>query len=587
MNNIYFILNSLTAGLLMLVLIISCNDLEEYNPSGGETSQSIWGNPEGFQTLINAAYVNQRNMYGKEDAILMTEPGTDIWFRSEKATSYRQLIRYMDLNSTAGTVRTFWRSLWPSINYCNAGIDRIDRAGYSSELAKNQKLGELKFLRAFYYFHVVETWGGVCLRTTETNDPPLNAVRSPVEDFYNVIIDDLEFAAQWLPVTQEDYGRPCRKAAYGFLAKALLTRGYYSFDKNNEAEADEFFTEAKRIAHSVIDSAANWSVSLYPNFSDLWQNIGPESNNKTSIEALYVITNSFNSSFNFDPNGNRLHLWFMAKYNGKPGLVQDIENGNDGYTRFMPTQYLLDLFDETMDSRYAGSFQDTWYCNTDFKWNDETAKNWHKDLSVVGDSMIVGDTALYVSKHPIPDKKQRVYVVIDRDSLFLNDTIKSAINIYPSLKKYRDSNRSAANLQPGFLDIIVMRLAEVYLIAAEAEFQLGELNEAADDINVIRNRAAIPGKEADMQVTAADITLDFILDERARELAGEHMRWFDLKRTRTLVDRIQRFNKDIKIPAALLRKDNGVFENVLLRPVPQNELDALLNGEEFGQNPGY
>jgi hypothetical protein len=81
--------------------------------------------------------------------------------------------------------------------------------------------------------------------------------------------------------------------------------------------------------------------------------------------------------------------------------------------------------------------------------------------------------------------------------------------------------------------------------------------------------------------------MDFVLDERARELAGEHLRWFDLKRTRKLVERIEKYNKDIKIPANLLSKDNGYFENVLLRPIPQVELDALENAEEFGQNPGY
>ena len=90
-----------------------------------------------------------------------------------------------------------------------------------------------------------------------------------------------------------------------------------------------------------------------------------------------------------------------------------------------------------------------------------------------------------------------------------------------------------------------------------------------------------------MRITADDVDLDFILDERARELAGEHLRRFDLKRTRKLVERIEKYNKDIKIPDILMRKDNGYFENVLLRPIPQVELDALENAEEFGQNPGY
>jgi hypothetical protein len=80
-----------------------------------------------------------------------------------------------------------------------------------------------------------------------------------------------------------------------------------------------------------------------------------------------------------------------------------------------------------------------------------------------------------------------------------------------------------------------------------------------------------------MQITANDINLDFILDERARELAGEHQRWFDLKRTGKLVDRIHRYNLDI----------TQVQPFHMLRPVPQVELDALTNGQQFGQNEGY
>lgn len=80
-----------------------------------------------------------------------------------------------------------------------------------------------------------------------------------------------------------------------------------------------------------------------------------------------------------------------------------------------------------------------------------------------------------------------------------------------------------------------------------------------------------------MQVSASDISLDFILDERAREFCGEFQRWFDLKRTGTLGDRISRFNPDI----TEFRPHHS------LRPIPQIELDALLNGQDFGQNPGY
>jgi hypothetical protein len=246
------------------------------------------------------------------------------------------------------------------------------------------------------------------------------------------------------------------------------------------------------------------------------------------------------------------------------------------------------LFDESKDSRYSGSFKDTWFCNTStpFTWTAQNIGSWKKSTSVIGKTINPGDTAIYVSKHVIPNKKSIKYLAFDRDTLFLNDTIKSTIDIFPVLKKFFDPNRTSASAQPGYNDIIVIRLAEMYLIAAEAEFQLSDNIAAAADINVIRNRASKTHAN-DMNVASGDVTLDFILDERAREFAGEHMRWFDLKRTRTLVQRIQKYNKDIRIPDNLLQKGNGVFENALLRPVPANELQALLNADEFGQNPGY
>ncbi len=576
---------------ILITSIFSCTKLEEYNPSG-TTAETIWSTPQGFQTLINAAYSNQRTVYGKEDGAVMGEAGTDIWFKANKGNSYRQLFKYIDFSgSEASSTRNYWRDLWPGVNFCNAGIERIDDAGYPSEVIKNRKVAELHFLRAFYYWHIVETWGGVCLRTAETKEPDFNPERSPVEDFYELMISDLNFAVEWLsaePENPDEYSRATKKSAMGLLARVLLTRAYYSLDKDNITEADEYFNEAKEIAHAAIDSCINrWGVSLYSEYADLWKN-GPDGNNKNNKEALYIISNSSNYSLNYDYNGNRLHMWFMTNYNDKPGLQESMEYGYNKDRKFMPTQFLLDLFDETLDSRYKASFQDTWICNVPegYEWTDGDVANYGKDNSLIGDSIRFGDTALFVTKHVVPDKRTRNYVVFDRDSLFLNDTIRTVSDVYNPLIKFFDPNREATNAQPGNLDIFVIRLPEMYLIAAEAEFQLGDLTAAADDINIIRRRASFTHTN-DMDIAPSEVTLDFILDERAREFAGEHLRWFDLKRTRTLVQRIEKYNKDIKIPDNLLSKDNGYFENVLLRPVPQIELDALENAEEFGQNPGY
>jgi len=585
---------------LILAIFTSSCDLEEYNPSGS-TPETVWKTPTGFETLIAGAYGQQRAFYGKSDAIVMSEAGTDIWFRSGKATNWKELFRYQDLSGTMGNSNiNFWRGLWPGINLCNAGIGRINDVLWNSDNERKNKEGELRFLRAFYYYHIVETWGGVMLRTKETTEPELTAKRSPVEDFYTLMISDLDSAVAWLPVPNPSikaYSRATKKSAMGLLAKVLLTRAYYSLDKNNADEAKLFFTRAKNVAHALIDSASKWGISLYPNYSDLWKNQITGGNNKNSKEALYIISNSTDPTLNYDVKGCVIHQYFTPNYTDKPGMMIDVANGKNS-TLFMPTKYMLNLFDEK-DSRYNGSFQDTWYANkiennkqVDYVWKATDAKKYGKDASVIGDTIHFGDTAIYCTPKIITDKRTQKYLVIDGDSLFSNDTIRTNINIFPGLIKFADPNRAEASTEAGTNDIIVMRLAEMYLIAAEAEIQLGEFDAARDDINVIRRRAS-KTHTGDLDITSSDIQpvdkgIAFILDERAREFAGEHMRWYDLKRTRMLVKNIEQYNKDIRIPDNLKAKGNGIFENIYLRPIPQSsELDKLLNADEFGQNPGY
>src|SRR3954470_18701121 len=105
---------------------------------------------------------------------------------------------------------------------------------------------------------------------------------------------------------------------------------------------------------------------------------------------------------------------------------------------------------------------------------------------------------------------------------------------------------------------------------------LGNRQAAFGSIHGLRPRAAKPGRVANMQITPAQVTLDFILDERARELCGEQLRWFDLKRTNKLVSRIQSMNPDA---AAFVQP----YHN--LRPIPQTQIDAVTNKDVFKQNP--
>jgi hypothetical protein len=251
---------------------------------------------------------------------------------------------------------------------------------------------------------------------------------------------------------------------------------------------------------------------------------------------------------------------------GHPGTRRDIANGRP-FKRFKPTQYTLKSFNLENDSRYHGTFKTVWYANN--------PANLPKPPQVPYE-MKIGDTALYVPTYEMSaaERATKNYKVFN-PSLVADP---SNGRWFPSVNKFIDPRRLTLAQEPGSRDFFVARLAETYLIAAEANFKLGKLQEAATEINVVRTRAALPGKADAMKITPEQVTMDFILEERTRELLGEMVRWFDLKRTGTLVDRVKQYNPD----------GAGNIQNFhTLRPIPQDQLDRVTNPEEFIQNPGY
>jgi len=394
----------------------------------------------------------------------------------------------------------------------------------------------------------------------------------------------LKYAAENLPNASfwgNEYSRASKKSALGMLARAYLSRAYYATGQ----ERNDFLTLARNTANDVITRKGELGTDLWTSPADLWN----PNNNKNNKEALYIISNSTNQQLDYDDNANRLHAWFLTTYNGRPGLVRSIPYGFDNQKRLQPTRYLLNLFNEQTDGRYAACFQENWTANTAFTWTAAAANTFGKASSVVGTALTPGTSlAMQITKNVVADKATKPWVLYDANDLYnTNGTIKSLTDFVPMVK-FLDYTRTSADAQPGFNDIMAIRFAEMYLISAEAEFQLGNFGAAATQLNVLRTRAAVKtpvNQTAAMQITAAQVQtggINFILDERARELCGEHLRWYDLKRTLTgdqFVTRITTANPDISA--------NDVKSFHRLRPVPQVELNALSNGAEFGQNPGY
>jgi hypothetical protein len=547
------------------VVFTSCNKkLSEYNPSG-LTPDVVYSNAKGFETLVNAAYTYTRFWYGKEEGYSLSEMGTDIWTNGT-GDVFPQLSRYDNLQGSNTTALNLeWDNFYAAIYLINNGIAKIGDVPDYTAAQKTMREAELRFLRAFYYWHIVETWGGVHFVTDPV--PPgeveTTANKTPVDQFYTQIFADLDFAVKNLPKTTTDYGRATLPVAKAFQARMFLTRGM-----NAEAAA------------AADDVIKNYGYSLLPKFADLWNMANLK--NKEVIWAIDYSTNLSNNDLATSayPTGhsrgsNSGHLLFLQVYDqiNTTVLARDINNGRP-FNRYMPTKALLDMFDENNDSRYQSSFQTVWYCNK----AGRTAGNTFNTKDTF--SFSVGDTVCYTSKNTLAaaDMNAKHYTTYDLSRVYNASGIPGQRKFYVSLKKFKDSTRTSVNEAQSVRDVFVMRLAEMYLIAAEAQLNLGKPDVAAGYLNTLRTRAAIPGHEAAMQITPAQVTLDFILDERARELCGEQLRWFDLKRTNKLLDRVTRLNPD----AAQYIK---AYQTV--RPIPQSQLDAVTNKTEFTQNQGY
>jgi hypothetical protein len=574
-----------------VVLGTSCNKLDEFNPASTSGDQ-IWTTPAGYMTLVNGTYRDIHNMYGVEDGMLMAESGTDLWFNQGKKSYANQLTRHEGMTPSQGTITNMWKILWSGVNLCNNGVAYIDKAGFTDPVEKNKRLAEVRFMRALYYFHIVEQYGGVMLNTDPTTTPVLTATRHKPEEFYDLMISDLLFAKDNLPKdwgsnpASSEYGRASKKSAAGLLARVYLTRAYYA----TGAEATDYFTKARDVAMDVINNKTAYGVDLWATPADLWNPANNELNKECMFAVTYSLTNvaqSYNST-----NGNRLYKWYVMKYSDKPGMVLSVPYGYDNEQRLMPTWHLLDLFNETIDARYDATFQETWLCNTKgYTWTAADATKYYKASSVVGTKIDTNTIAMQITKGVLTNKSTTSYLTFDRNDTYDNPQPGQPARINPeatgllpnffvSVKKFADPNRPATNTAGGFNDFFAIRFAEMYLIAAEADFQLGDKAAAATQINVIRTRAAKPGQAAAMQIQPSDVTLNFILDERAREFAGEQQRYYDLKRVFRSTDfasYISYYNPDITAVTAYSR----------LRPIPQAEMDVMLNAAEFGQNDGY
>ncbi|QKZ12417.1 RagB/SusD family nutrient uptake outer membrane protein [Spirosoma sp. KUDC1026] len=560
---------SMLAVSALLFSTTGCKDLLQEVPVSQVSSQYA-NTATGFEAVVKAAYASLREYYGRESAMTLTVFGTDTYTMGADG-AYKFVNQYTSqINPQLDITRDTWNALYRAINTINVGLEAAPSITGLDETLKKRRIAELKFLRAHHYFLLVQTFGSVSLLTKGNLVPSKEYSRAPIKDIYAQIVSDLESSLTDLTPPTTDYGRVTKGAAEHLLARVYLTKA-----TDKDAAAADDFVKAGTYAQNVIK---NYSYSLLPDFASVFAQGGGEINSEVIFATQYTsepltdIGNGFNSTTTntVTINGNQTHLYFGMEYDVQAGMQRDIANGRP-FKRFRPTDYMLNVVfaqkDRDNDSRYKKTFKDTWLSNNPSKTTPIF------DNSKTSLKFTAGDTAIFIPGYEmsVADRAKRRYQVLV-PSLYRP-------NLFPTLQKFLDPLRPNVSYEPGSRDFIMFRLAETYLIAAEALIKQGKAADAVPFINAVRRRAAWPGKTTAMEITAAQATMEFIMEEREREMAGEMHRWFDLKRWGILIERVKAYNPD----GAPNIKDFHV-----LRPIPQDQIDRTAGGPTaYPQNPGY
>jgi len=569
--------------------------------------------PTGFQNGINSLYSGMRFLFGPEGAIAMGVAGTDEWAMGDQARAgaagdLTSFCNYT-LDNTGGSILTPWNRSFNNINLANALVDFAPQIDIG-DAARNVALGEIRFLRALYYLNLVQYFGAVPLDLgsgeLKFNQIPFQGFnRLPVQEVfvknYQAIIDDLIFASQNLPDQRPQPPaaasfKLAKAAAFHLLAKAYLHRGYSSAAQPSD------FQNAYTAAMEVINNQAKYAVALEPFYEDVHR---PGNDyNKEILFAIERVPGNYAASEVPNPQGISgtkgmdASNDFCGDYTAvraplntsgtAPVSTRTVQYGRP-IRRFCPTPWLYHtaFADKVNDSRYEGSFRTVYIASTTgggFTASVDTA-------FVMALTDRIADSLNGIM--PAGPRLKPYRVIAPREFYFVGGTTNGAAtataNMYPSLKKYEDPQRGVANY-PGARPFPVCKLGETYLLAAEAALQSGNTPEAMNLINVLKKRAAaraglsqpaIDLRYDAIKLTApSQVTVDFILDERTRELCGESMRWPDLAIRGKLIDRVKLYNTDA---AANITPNKHE-----LRPIPNEQLQRIIDPNKAQyQNPGY
>lgn len=560
-------------------------------------SYQLYTTEKGIEGALVSAYNTLRMGVSGERKLTLSDAGTDLFtLGSDGNPAFNQYLA--TLSSLDTKLSDFWDYHYKGISECNIIMTYLPKVEMIAT-RKTQLEAEAKFLRGLYYFDLVQQFGNIPLVLESYDKVKTDFKRASVKEVYESIIADLTAAFENLPPVATAQGRSNKAAAAHLLAKVYLTRGSATSAEQRAIRGSQSgdLDEAIKYAGKIVNKELG-NYSLVADFAKLW-----DITNQVNPEVIFSV--QFTTVQLNNASGNQQHLYHVPQYDAinTKILQRSVEYGRP-YRRVRPTPFVYsDLFGSTRmhDSRFVKSFVWGYIANKAATGIVTTAGN---TINVA-----VGDTALYFSpiNYSTPSDLATAVQENKRFALYYPQNTYSPItmnNIFPGLRKWLDASRPTTNETNGSRDWMMFRYAETLLILAEAYGRKNDFTNAVTYINQVRERAAYKAGEAktvqywtfeggnyadrtassvqQMKVDEAMISnnfVDFMLDERGRELIGELSRWEDLTRCEKLEERVKKYNPDAQ----------NIRGYHMLRPIPQTHIDRLdpRGPIEEEQNIGY
>ncbi|WP_423127017.1 RagB/SusD family nutrient uptake outer membrane protein [Gaoshiqia sp. Z1-71] len=554
---------------VLSLLASSCKDsfLDESPYSYYSTGHTDDATIEAQVLGLHRTYAELWGWSSQQGFLSCWQIGTDVCSAGATQGVENPFYQYADLNAENSGVAWLWRKCYDFINHANLIISALGEENNKPAVA------EAKFFRAYAYNTLVTFWGNVPLVKEPVATPKLDFTRQNVAEVDQLIEEDLTYAIANLP----EVGQTANQSRINKdMARQLSAEAYLRIGMRDNA----YFIKAEQAASDIITSGkyslikARYGKYLAEGgdyYRDMfrWGNQRRSQGNTETIWSFEVEYNREVAGGTID-NPQHRRVWQPA-YHKWSGMVNADSLGGRGNGRLRLSNFMKYTVWEGLDGDIRNS-----------NFNIRRTTNYNKpgyseEIGIDADGFRVAKDAA--------DAVQIITIKTgDRAIPFRSDSLEVW---YPYCTKWGGYDPTDDFGYAIVKDWPVMRLGETYLLRAEARFRQGNTSGAADDINVLRDRAFMTARDKSGdatlgKVSASDINIDFILDERARELIGEENRRMTLVRTGELKDRIP-MNGDASPANKII---TGFQDYNALLPVPLSEI-RLNKDAELTQNPGY